>query len=347
MAQRRACALLRLREAVTAIRDYAAEIRRTLKDPARVVRMLNLTKGALRNSQGVSVLCPVHSERTPSCSITVGREGTLSAHCFGCQWQGDLFALVAAVMGLDEKREFRDTMISAAELGGLNEIADELRGGKPASTSRPMPPEPEVGDEREYPPLAEVQQLWANALPVSEVECARVALERRGLQPGPELARAITGALPRWARYQGSSWLQSGHRIALPVFDALGALRSVRAWQVDPGAAGPKRLPPAGHRSGGLVLANDAALRWLRGPSGTLKLVVVEGESDFLSACQLCAGHAIVGIYSGAWTQEFADRVPLGSLATIHTDHDAAGDKYAAQITKTLVGRAHVKRGAP
>lgn len=324
-------------------RNHAAEIRLTLRDPVRVVRMLNLTKGALKNSQGLSVFCPVHSERTPSCSITVGREGTLSAHCFGCGWQGDLFALVAAVMGLDEKRDFREVMLATAELGGLNQIADELRSDKPRA-ERPMPADPVAGPEKEYPDPKEVADLWGTSTDVADDPDVARLLGRRYLFPGPALARAARDTPQPWARFQGQPWALAGYRLILPLYAPNGTMASVRAWRVTEGD-GPKRLPPAGRRSSGLVLANTAALRWMRAPSHPIKLVIAEGEPDFLSACEAWPEVPIVGIYSGAWTQDFADLVPLCSLVTIRTHDDEAGNKYASQIAKTLSKRAEVRRG--
>jgi hypothetical protein len=133
----------------------------------------------------------------------------------------------------------------------------------------------------------------------------------------------------------------------LPAFDALGALRSVRAWQLKPGAEGPKRLPPAGHRATELVLANGPALALLRAPAAPVQLLVAEGEPDFLSLAQRYRGVAVVGVFSGSWSEAFAARVPLGSLVAIRTHRDAAGDRYAAAIIKTLAGRALIKRGGP
>jgi hypothetical protein len=135
--------------------------------------------------------------------------------------------------------------------------------------------------------------------------------------------------------------------VLLGAFDVLGALRSLRAWQVNDTPPGPKRLPPAGHRATGLVLANDAALRTLRSPAGPVKLLIAEGEPDFLSICQRYPGIAVMGVVSGSWHQGFADRIPFGSLVTIRTHHDAAGARYAEAITKTLQQRAVVKRGEP
>jgi hypothetical protein len=123
-------------------------------------------------------------------------------------------------------------------------------------------------------------------------------------------------------------------------------MRSVRAWQVHK-VEGPKRLPPAGFKAAGLVLANPPALRWLLEPGPPIALVITEGEPDHLAAVQATPSEPVIGIGSGSWTQAFADRVPIGSTVAIQTHHDPAGDRYAAEITKTLAKRARVKRGAP
>jgi hypothetical protein len=254
---------------------------------------------------------------------------------------------VAAARGLDARRSFREVLSAAAEVGGLHQLADELRGGA-RPVLRVLPPPPEPAPDRDYPPWGEVEAVWGAARPVADVEACAVALGSRGLFPGPELARALVdGQLPPWARYQGASWLETGHRLVLPVFDAEGALRSLRAWQVNRDASGPKRLPPAGYRATELVLANERGQALLRTPAEPVRVLVAEGEPDFLSLCQRYPGTAAVGVVSGSWSEAFATRIPFGSLVTIRTHHDPAGDRYAEAITKTLAGRALIKRGNP
>jgi hypothetical protein len=321
------------------------EIRRALIDPVRVCERLGLADGAKRQSAGLSIRCPMHVERNPSCSVTRGPDGTLRVRCFGCYWSADVIGLVAAAHGLQSRRDFRQVLTAAADVGGLHALAAELRGTTPAAhRAVPAPPEPEP--PRDYPVSAEVSAVWSAAQPIAAVEACRAPLAQRGLSPDPELARALVQkSLPRWACYQGAPWSDTGHRIVLPVFDALGALRSLRAWQIDSNAPGPKRLPPAGHRATGLILANNAALRMLRSSAGPVRLLICEGEPDFLSLAQHYAGTAVIGVFSGSWQQDFANRIPYGSLVTIRTHHDVAGHRYAAAITKTLDGRAVIKRG--
>ena len=69
--------------AVSAQSGQVAEVRRTLVDPVRVCERLGLAKGARRQSTGLSIRCPAHAERTPSCSVTRGPDGTIRVRCFG------------------------------------------------------------------------------------------------------------------------------------------------------------------------------------------------------------------------------------------------------------------------
>lgn len=323
------------------MRDSTEEVRRTLVDPERVCRGLGLLRGARKQPGGVHVRCPWHADHEPSCSITRGPDGTLRAKCFACGATGDAFGLVAARYGLDCRSDFPEVLLLAAELGGLHELAAELRGERPRA-ERELPPMPAPEPTREHPDPAEVADLWSSCLTISaEGECG-VLLARRGLSPGRELARAARDTPQPWARFQGQTWASAGYRLILPLYDPNGAMASVRAWRVTEGD-GPKRLPPAGRLSAGLCLASPNALRM----SGVVSLLVAEGEPDYLTLCQRYPGVPVIGVLSGAWTQAWADSVPFGSEVTLHTHHDDAGDRYAAQITATLKGRAIVRRSEP
>ena len=52
------------------------------------------------------VRCPWHDERTGSCSRERRPDGTIRVRCFGCRASGDVLSLVAAVHGLDVRRDF-------------------------------------------------------------------------------------------------------------------------------------------------------------------------------------------------------------------------------------------------
>lgn len=100
-------------------RDEVRDIRRRLADPGRVVAALGLGKGARPSTRGVMVRCPAHEDSTASCSVRAGKDGTIIAVCHGCQWRGDVLGLVAAVRGLDPRREFRRVLEEAARLAGV------------------------------------------------------------------------------------------------------------------------------------------------------------------------------------------------------------------------------------
>jgi hypothetical protein len=330
--------------------DYAAEIRRTLVHPRAVCDRLGLLKGAMTQSgHGVTVCCPAHGERTPSCSVTIGRDGTLRFRCFGCQATGDVLTLVATVHDLDIRTDFREVLLAAAELAGLSQVVDELNDRKPYEP-RPLPELPEPGPERDYPDSAEVQALWHLGGSVLDDPAAGGHLVGRGLDARAvaslDLLRALPAgvALPSWARYRGRPWTESGHRMIARVFDAAGAFRSVRAWRVE-GEAAAKRLPPGGHKATGLVLANRLGQELLTGKRAVPTVVVVsEGEPDFATAATAWPRVAVFGITSGSWSDDFAKRIPLGSEVIVRTHNDAAGDKYAGEIVKSVKARAVVRR---
>lgn len=79
---------------------------------------------------------------------------------------------------------------------------------------------------------------------------------------------------------------------------------------------------------------------------GDRRIVIVEGESDFLTAV-LVWRHVLAakfGIWSGSWSNALASRIRDGSEVTIWTDPDSAGDRYAEEILRSLGGRCRVLR---
>jgi hypothetical protein len=334
--------------------DHANEIRRYLTDPVKLCKALGLSKDARQNADGWIVYCPVHSEKTPSCSVTRGPDGTVRVRCWGCDFAGDAFHLVAAVRGLDCHRDFVEVMAQTAELVGLAAIAEEVRAGKPPAETRSAPEQPPASPEKVYPPELQVLVLWRDAGFVNEDTEASACLVDRMIDPDGvaerDLARVIRidQVLPAWARYRGNSdesktWLETGHRMILPAYDASGELRSVRAWRIRRGES-PKRLPPSGHRGTGLVVANESAVRMLKGERAPVRLIVAEGEPDYLTDAVRFASDAVIGVFSGSWSKEFAQRIPLGSEVIVRTDLDQAGEKYAREILGSLKGRCALRR---
>ena len=130
--------------------DDTDDLRRRLASPALVASLLGLAADPVemaqrkrRASSRVMVLCPSHGERTASCSLTVGGDGTLAVHCFsagGRCLDGDVFTLIAAVYRLDA---FKDVLAEARRLAGVSPYT--------AVRARPPPPPP--------PPISEPPRL--------------------------------------------------------------------------------------------------------------------------------------------------------------------------------------------
>lgn len=340
-------------------RALVGRVRAALSEPRKVAERLGL-KAQQANDRYVLIPCPTGHEKRPSCSLH-RHGGSLGARCHSCGWTGDVLTLVAAVNDLDLRSDFPEVLARACELAGLAAEADDLRSGKPAPTPRAPAPTPVADPEPtvDYPPSDEVADLWRDAIPVSDDPDASGILVGRRIDPEAvarlDAARSLhpethRERLPRWARFKGrlpssTSWLGTGHRMLLPVYDHEGAMRSVRAWRVTADERLPKRVPPSGHRASGLVLANARAVAWLRGETRPSQIIVVEGEPDFLVRSVLFGSvETIVGIGSGSWSREFAERVPYGANVVLMTHLDDAGDRYAHSIGATVRDRARVFR---
>ena len=317
--------------------DHAAAIKSALVDVAQVCHELGLTpnpQAYRRQAAGLLVRCPVHEDRTPSCSVQE-RDGALVWKCHGCDQGGDVLELVAAVRGLSTSvisgpycsrprgsgtwgPSSRSSRFEAATRAG-NRGKRRLRSVRqpPIHRSDPTP------QGRKWPICGLQRCPFRAILGVAEYLAGR-AIAPEAVE-ALDLARVLPEGLrlPWWASYRGDApeartWLELGYRLIVPMFDAEGSMRLVRAWRVG-GGDGPKRLPPSGHRASGLVMADNAgrsllgSAQWQPGTDGSV--LIVEGEPDFLTwATRFSDGAetvpAVLGITSGSWTSEIAARIP-------------------------------------
>lgn len=91
------------------------------------------------------------------------------------------------------------------------------------------------------------------------------------------------------------------------------------------------------------LLKTGAWPEWAVAPG----IIITEGEPDFLTMSTHLKAEptrAVFGIFSGSWSRALADRIPSGSLVSIWTDPDVAGDKYAQMIGRSLTARCTVRR---
>jgi DNA primase len=121
----------------TALPDHARAIRHALTDVRRVCTELGLLNGPRpfqRQPRGLTICCPWHDDRSPSCSVRLAEDGTIAAHCFACDKGGDVLSLIAIARRLDMQRDFREVLRTGAELAGLWGVIAEL---DTATTARP------------------------------------------------------------------------------------------------------------------------------------------------------------------------------------------------------------------
>ncbi len=333
--------------AATTLPDHAAILCREVTDIPRVLGYLGLP--LLPEGRGYKIPCPWHPENTPSCAVSIGPEGTLRAFCFACRQGGNVLHLVAQVRGLDMRRDFFAILDETARAGGVSLDAGPrglLGSGRvvgPTAPARsvpaPLPPS--------LPPAAEVAALWGACLPVTADPEAVAGLQARAIDPAQvdlfDLARVLPAGAsrPRWARH----WTPA-HRLIVPAYDARGGLASLRARRTDGTSAAPKVLVPGGHTDHGTLLAcsNAVALLTEGQPSHARRVVITEGEPDFLTAAASVSDAddslpATLGVFAGSWSADFAGRIPDGSTVDILTHDDHAGHKYAASIYHTLAAR--------
>ena len=341
--------------------DHAREIKLALADPTQFLNALGLLsekKAFQRQAGGYVIRCLVHEDRSPSCSVQ-NRHGVLLWRCHGCGADGDALSLIALKHGLGLKRDFREVLRMGAEMAGLWGIVAELDGkATTEDRPRPAPPLPATAPdepERAWPDAGEVERFWGNLVPVTDEWEVAEWLRSRNVDPdvvdGRELARALGNQddCPAWGVCRGGTWAQVGYRLIVPMFDAEGKMRSVRASRVVAGAENdPKCRPPFGHKASGLVMADAFALAYIRGERQADRFVICEGESDWLTWATRTKdpNTGVFGIVTGSWTASLTARLPKGAKVIIRTDPDPAGEKYAREIAASLKGRCFVSRAA-
>lgn len=331
-------------------RSRVDAVRAELVDIPRLIRDLGLEAGSIREGRGRKVLATWRGEKSPSVSVTIGPDRTIRFFDFGASEGGDVLALIARVDGLDERRDFVRVIERAEEIAGIS-----FTESPPTPRRTPVPSSTSSSSsDRTYPDPADVAALWDRCRLAGDDERVAVYLAGRALDvvsvEDRDLARALpaSGSLPRWARCAGRDWRETSHLLVLPLFDELGALRSLRAMRVSPSSETPKRLAPAGHRADGLVLADAGARCVLAGAVDDLpdpvRVVVAEGEADFLTWATRWSDAAedapiVFGVSSGAWADAIAGRIPSSAQVVIRTHGDDAGDRYASSIVASLSSR--------
>ena len=338
-----------------------------------VARGLGLEVQPPRGSSGGAFPCPAcnaprrHTKtRDKRAAVGVRRDGH-GWHCFQCEAGGDAIDLVAFHLRGDRLSKLSDAGKAEVRDWCMRWLSLDRTAPVPWPSQRTRPIESEAPEPPSYPPADEVKALWAASQRVVDDDLVATWLSnQRRLDPdfiaNMDLARTLPATatpLPQWAGFGGErdkpwrSWASVGLRLVVPLFDVNGSMRSVlfrRAFETD-GDWPPKSMATRGCQRAGLVMANAAARELLAHPpqrATGMSIVIEEGETDWLTGCMLWARsneRAIFGVVSGAWTDQFALRIPRGARVTIRTDNDTEGDRLASKIAKTLLGRCTVLRG--
>ncbi len=358
--------------------DDARDVRDALCDPRGLCDALGLLDGPRswsRQARGVLVRCPWHEERTPSCSVFVGGDGTVAVKCHGCGASGDALSLVAAVRGLDLRADFGAVLEECAYLAGVR-LTPSSTGyvARPAPAPRAAPVT--LGDDA----FAALADALLELCPVEGEVDAWGYLRRRGIA---ELARGWA-ALPSSAtgraqvrdalvaRVGRDAWLRSGlahadgpkagewlfgdHRLVIP-WRAAGVQGAVvtlqrRLLRAPSSPSEPRYVVPRG-RPATVPYGCETALEEL---GAGMELCIVEGAIDTL-AMRLLAGRAgleraTVGIPGVEHWRRCAG--PLcgavrGCVAVIALDPDAAGERHVAELAEELTkaGAVRVLRSKP
>jgi len=235
-------------------------------------------------------------------------------------------------------------------------LKDGARHPRPALDSNYTPPRlaseaPRVRTARpepapEYRPQQDVDGIWYSAKRVDDAAGTEPIkwLVRRGIDAATvgkhDLAREILedGSLPGWAWVEGlGDWYTAGFRLVIPMHDADGVRRSIRARHT--GETDPPGRKSTAAKYRGCAMANPPALELLRGQGGPSTVVIAEGEPDYLTAATTWPTCAVFGIVAGSWKPEHAQRIPDGSTVLLYTDADATGESYADKIRRTFAGR--------
>jgi hypothetical protein len=324
-----------------------------------VATALGLKTAPARGASGGSVYgCPAcgverrHAgRRDRRGALGVRRDGS-GFRCMDCDLSGDSIDLVALVL---RGKRFRELGPTARD--EVRDWCGKFAGVEPQSAKAPAPP------PAQYPPEAEVRCFWDGCVAADTDPAVRDYLASRKVWPtlvtSFDLARALPAdrATPAWASRwdmdlkRPVSWVESGHRLIIPLFDERGLMRSVLARNID-GTAQIKSLAPSGFGRAGLLMA-DGFGRWLLATGQRpewwhagreLRLVVAEGETDYLAWATQWSdaaefAPATLAVVSGSWCPQVAARIPDGTTVVIATDNDKAGDRYAATIADTFATR--------
>jgi DNA primase len=371
--------------------DHARELRLLLDDPRDLCERLGLLgegrhgRDWARVAGGLLIRCPWHDERTPSCHVWRGEDGTIACFCHGCRHGADAYGLVAVALRLDVKIDFPEVLREAAHIAGVR-----LEDRRDDWTPRPRPqrPPPVEVARLDDDTFSRIARTIIDACPIEgERDAAEYIDARALLRPAVAAGWSALPADPRalhnlrdrivaevgreaWlasglAVREGErvgSWVYAGHRLVIP-WRAPGVDGMVTTLQR-------RTLGPPPDGVGKYVFTSGRRPEWPYGSddyaeTGTdTPVYFVEGAVDALALRTLlrragmpCAVLGLPGV--GSWTGETATRwseLARDRHAIIAVDAEVTEGRAAANVAAaiyrmerdlSLAPAARIERMAP
>lgn len=348
--------------------DDAARIRDALRDPEALCDALGLTGEGLGRTwfrdgfNRVRVPCPWHPERTGSCSVSLGADGTVRVRCFGCDATGDALSLVAAALSLDARRDFGRVLAAAAQIAGVEGPRSALPFPRraPVAVARPVSPPVETPIEGGEGSVDLVVAALRELAPVTSSSRAMQYLRSRGIAQGAALGWialpstvAELDALRRLVveRVGVEAWSACGLAMPSGAFKSLWRDRVVTPWEAPNGVAETMVGRAMGDDEPRYAGLPGRRPRWPWGVADLVELAgprtavaFVEGAIDAVSfnlLAQRRDGDVIALGIPGVsnWLPEWA-ALARGRHAVVALDGDKAGQSAIDRVSKSLRGIA-------
>lgn len=322
---------------ITSATGVIAEIKTKLP----VVDIVGETVSLKRAGTIYKGLCPFHSERTPSFTVTPERE---SWHCFGCGEHGDIFTFLMRRDGL----EFREALARLAERAGI-----ELSARSATEDRR----------RRRLREALEAAIAWYREvlLQAHQAERARAYLAERGLEGSTLEAFGIGYAPNTWdalskrlrargfsdaeltdaglasASNRGGVYDRFRARVIIPIRDAGGRAIGL-GGRILPGAEGPKYL----NSPATALFDKSRTLYGIDRAKGAIRreklAVIVEGYTDVMAAHQAGFTNVVASLGTAltAGQVELANR--YADAVALAYDVDLAGEAATQRGLLTELG---------
>ncbi|MDD4766547.1 MAG: DNA primase [Desulfotomaculaceae bacterium] len=157
------------------------EVIETVRQRSDILYVISRYVQLKKKGKSYTGLCPFHDDRTPSFTVTPGKQ---IFHCFGCNVGGDVFKFLM----LKENLTFSEAVKTLAEQAGIVLPADD----NPAARKR------DAKRERLKKANNLAKDFFINNLQHQEAAAAKHYLQGRGLSPEVLEGFQIGFALPGW-----------------------------------------------------------------------------------------------------------------------------------------------------